>query len=558
MNLPEPVTKQFSSLMVEISDGKLKIPQFQRDFVWDIKKSAGLLDSVIKGYPVGSFIFWKTRERLRSVRNIGNLNLPEPTAGDYVNFVLDGQQRITSLFAALKGETIERESGKKEDFSEIFIDLEAKEEDGEKIVTTETDGKEDGQLIKLTDLLHGGITFLNRYPQKYHGKLENYKNRITSYNYSIIQVDEAPIDVASEIFTRVNVGGRPLSVFEIMVAKTYDYDKNFDLAEKFDALIDSLRVLNYETLSNATVLQLAALLIKKECKRKTILDLDKEKFIELWDSVANSVQNAAEYLRNCYRIEVSRLLPYNALIVPFAYFFYHHEDRPTGDKQKYLEDFFWRVSLSGRYSSSLESKLAQDIKRIDKILKGEIPKYDWPISVSPEFIKDNGWFSAGRSYIKAILCIYAYHQPESFVDRARVTIGNDWLKQANSKNYHHFFPKAYLRGLNEDERKINNILNITIVDDFLNKRQIRHKPPSEYMTRFRETNPNLDQTMKTHLIGDLDKFGVWTDDYHKFFEERAKVVSREIKKRIIKQDVDENPQAHLADDSVEEGEEEYS
>ena len=74
MNLPEPMNKQFSSLMDDVSSGRLKIPQFQRDFVWDIKKSASLLDSIIKGYPVGTFIFWKTRERLRSVKDIGNLN----------------------------------------------------------------------------------------------------------------------------------------------------------------------------------------------------------------------------------------------------------------------------------------------------------------------------------------------------------------------------------------------------------------------------------------------------------------------------------------------------
>src|SRR3990167_4603253 len=133
MNLPEPLPKQFSSLMDDISSGRLKIPQFQREFVWEIKKSASLLDSIVKGYPVGSFIFWKTRERLRSVKNIGNLNLPEPTQGDYVDFVLDGQQRITSLFAALKGEKITRGDGKIEDFSEIYVDLDAKED--EKIVT---------------------------------------------------------------------------------------------------------------------------------------------------------------------------------------------------------------------------------------------------------------------------------------------------------------------------------------------------------------------------------------------------------------------------------------
>ena len=545
MNLPEPLPKQFSSLMDDVSSGRLKIPQFQREFVWEIKKSASLLDSVVKGYPVGSFIFWKTRERLRSVKNIGNLNLPEPAKGDYVNFVLDGQQRITSLFAALKGEKIVRDTGKEENFAEIYIDLEAKED--EKIVTHEVEDKQKEQLIKLTDLLYGGLTSLAQYPAKYHHKLEEYKKRIESYNYSVIQVGDVPIDVASEIFTRVNEGGKPLSPFEIMVAKTYDYEKNFDLAEKFDQLVDTLKNVNYETISNATVLQIAALILTKECKRKIILNLDKEKFIELWDKVTDAVERAVDYFRDYYRIPVSQLLPYNALVVPFAYFFYHHNDKPTGDKQKYLQDFFWRVALAGRYSSAVESKLAQDIKKIDKILNDELPKYEWPINTLPEFVKDNGWFNAGSSYIKAILCIYAYHQPKSFIDDSLVNISNYWLKQANSKNYHHFFPKAYLTKLNEEERKINHILNITIVDDFLNKRKIRDNPPSEYMAKFKKDNPRLAETMKTHLINDLDKFGVWTDNYHSFFEKRGKIVSKEIEKRIIKQVIDEKPQADLAD-----------
>jgi hypothetical protein len=128
--------------------------------------------------------------------------------------------------------------------------------------------------------------------------------------------------------------------------------------------------------------------------------------------------------------------------------------------------------LSGRYSSSVESKLAQDIKRIDRILADELPSYDWSIDTSEKFIKDNGWFSAARSYIKAILCVYAYHQPKSFNDNSIVNISNYWLKQANSKNYHHFFPKSYLKGKKYDSFYINHILNITIVDDFLNKREI--------------------------------------------------------------------------------------
>ncbi len=536
MNLPEPQSRTFSSLIGDIEKGQIKIPQFQREFVWDIKKAAHLMDSIVKGYPIGTLIFWRTKERLRSVRNIGNLSLPEPAEGEFVDYVLDGQQRLTSLFASLKGLKIKREDGREDDFKEIFIDLNAASD--EQIVILDTSEKDPSSIIRLTDLLYGGLTLLAQYPVEYHKLIEDYKKRIESYNYSIIQIKEAPIEIATEIFTRINVGGKPLTLFEIMIAKTFDTEKKFDLAEKYTALIDNLKPLNYETISDATVLQVASIILEKECQRKVILNLDKQKFIDVWDSVVDAIERTVEYFRSYYRIPVSQLLPYNALIVPFSYFFFHHNDKPTGIKQKYLQDFFWRCALSGRYSSGVESKLAQDIKRIDKILNDELPKYDWSVNTSDQFIIDNGWFSAGRSFIKAILCIYAYHQPKSFNDNSIVNISNYWLKQANSKNYHHFFPKAYLKKRGEEDFYINHILNITIVDDFLNKREIRSQAPSRYMSKFQKVNPQLEEAMQTHLIIDLNKFGIWEDDYEKFFYERAKSLSQELETRIIKQEND--------------------
>jgi len=555
MKLPEPANRTFTGLISDIEKGQIKIPQFQREFVWDIKKSSKLMDSIIKGYPIGTFIFWKTNERLRSVRNLGNFKLPEPNDGDFIDYVLDGQQRLTSLFATLKGIKITREEGKVENYDEMYVNLEAK--DDEEIVIIDTKNFENHQLIKLNDLLYGSISLLNSFDKKYHTKLDDYRTRINSYNYSIILIRDAALDVATEIFTRINEGGKPLTVFEIMVAKTFDAVRDFDLAEKYKELIENLADISYETISDATVLQTVSILLEKECKRKTILKLDKKKFIDIWDDAISAIESAVEYFRGFYRIPVSQLLPYNALIVPFAYFFYHHKNKPTGDTQKYLQDFFWRVSFGTRYSSAVESKLAQDIKRIDTILAGELPRYDWAVNTSSDFIEDNGWFSAGRSYIKAILSIYAYHQPKSFNDNSIVNITNYTLKIATSKNYHHFFPKAYLQKKLDWDYKdfyINHILNITIVDDFLNKREIGARAPSFYMKKFSKQNKDLDDAMKTHLINDLDSFGIWDDDYEKFFKQRAKALSREMKKRIIEADIDRTMTAELADDRGEENE----
>ncbi|MDE0512161.1 MAG: DUF262 domain-containing protein [Gammaproteobacteria bacterium] len=551
MKLPEPQTRTFSGLIEEIKKGQIKIPQFQRDFVWTIQKSAGLIDSILKGYPIGTFIFWRTKDRLRSIRNLGEQQLPEPQEGDAIDYVLDGQQRLTSLYACLNGISIRRENGKDDDFSKIFINL--KSEEDEQIVVIEKDEETDS-FISILDLLEGDFTVLGAYPKKYHKKLILYQDRIKSYQYPIIQIKDASISVATEIFTRINVGGKPLSVFEIMVAKTFDYEKDFDLSEKYQQLIEKLSRVDYETISDTTVLQTVSIILSGECKKQAILGLDKNEFIEMWGEAADAIEKAVWYFRSFYRIPVSQLLPYNAMIVPFAYFFFKYKkDKPTGNKQKYLRDFFWKCSLSEHYSSGLEGKLAQDVKRIDKILADKLPSYDWPINSSADFVIDNGWFSSSRSYVKAILCIYAYHQPKSFNNEAIVEIGNSWLKRANSKNYHHFFPKSYLKKINEEDSKINHILNITIVDDFLNKREIGAKKPSVYMRKFKKDNPILSETMKTHLIDDLEEFGIWDDDYGAFFRKRAERVSKEIDKRIIKQKIDSKEQPELKDDYEQEG-----
>lgn len=552
MKLPQTSSVDFKSLVSDIVKGQIKIPQFQRDFVWPISNAAALMDSIIKGYPIGTFIFWKTKDHLRSVRNLGGIELRAPEEGDFVNYVLDGQQRLTCLLACFKGAKVSREGNNRvDDFSKIYIDLDASED--EQIVVTDISEKADMSYISILHLLTGDIVMLAEYPKHYRDKLSSYKSRIESYQYPIISISEAAIDVATEIFTRINVGGKSLSVFEIMVAKTFDAGKNFDLSEKYDELIAELEKCGYETIPDSAVLQTVAIIVSGECSKKVILKIDKEKFIDAWDIAANAIKAAVDYFRDVYRIPVSKLLPYPALIVPFAYFFAKNaksKRHPAGEQKKYLQDFFWRCSLGNRYSSAVESKLAQDIKRIDQIISGKLPSYDRAINPSVEFITENGEFRTGRSYIKAILCILTFLQPRSFGDYDHiVNVSNDWLQRSNSKNYHHFFPKAYLKKAGWDDWA-NHIANITIVDDHLNKREIGAKAPSSYMKQFFK-NEKLIETMKTHLIGDLSDFGVLENDYDSFFDKRLSLISKEIEKRIIKQDVDKNRQENIVDDETE-------
>ncbi len=533
--MPESQSFLITELINDIKRGYIKIPQFQRDFIWSKEKAANLMDSILKSYPIGTIILWKTKETLRSIRNLGGVNLPETPSGDFIQYVLDGQQRLTSIFATLIGAKVRREY-KIDDFSEIYINLEASED--EEIVIPSNDGLDEISSIKLTSLLYGGLQYLASYSKDYLEKIELYKRNIETYPIPSVLIRDAPIDVATEIFTRINEGGKPLSVFEIMVAKTFDVDRSFDLAERHNTLIGDLDRVDYETIPEATILRTVSVILTKECSKKNILNINKFDFINIWPKVVDAIERAVDYLRNYFKIPVSKLLPYNDLLVLFAYFFFHHNNRPLGDKESYLKDLFWRISLTERYSSGTEAKIAQDIKRVDMILNNHLPEYNYsPYSkLTTEGIEQNGVFSVGRSYIKAILCVLAEQQPKSLADNSIVRISNDWLKQGNSKNYHHFFPKSYLKNQSIENTKINHIANITIVDDYLNKRIIGSKSPSKYIEMFKG-NTMLDEAMKSHLI-DIETFGVLNDDYEVFFAQRIRTMSEILKSKIIIQTID--------------------
>ena len=530
---PKPDSKKYTDLISEIQKGQIKIPKFQRDFVWSIDKTAKLLDSILKGYPIGTFILWETNERLNDIKNIGNLVLPPVPDDIKVQYVLDGQQRITSLYAAFLGASIQKEGEKKiTNYGSIFVDLEGDiNNNDEQIIVSE---QPETKNISLKDLLNSKYSDLReRFSNDDIDKIQEYKETFTSYDFSTVVLRKEDIDSAIEVFTRINTGGQTLTLFEIMSAKTYDEEQKFDMQARFQKLLKELEVSKYDTISSTVILNVLGLILSKnkECKRKVVLQLDKQSIIDIWEDVISALKESIDYFRSVYRIPVSTLLPYDALLVPFSYFFYFQKEKPKGEQIKYLQEFFWRISLSYRYSSSTESKLAQDIKRIDQILNGERPNYD-ELKVflsSPRDLIDTS-FSAGSSYCKAVLCLLAYSEPKDFQDNGKVILDNSWLKMANSKNYHHFFPKSYLKkqGIGNE----NSIVNITLVGADLNKHKIRAKAPSIYIQDFLDENAELPKSIKSHLIDDIDSFGIHSDDYSVFLEKRASSIFNALKSRI--------------------------
>lgn len=96
-----PEIKSISELITEIASGEIKVPQFQRGYVWSPQQALNLLDSIANNYPIGSILLWRTTEELPAARNISNFQLPEIDATEPTDYVLDGQQRLTVIYSCL-------------------------------------------------------------------------------------------------------------------------------------------------------------------------------------------------------------------------------------------------------------------------------------------------------------------------------------------------------------------------------------------------------------------------------------------------------------------------
>ena len=530
MKQPENQSKKYSALFTDIDEGRIMIPQFQRDFVWAKAQTATLIDSILKGFPIGTFILWKTNDRLRHMRNIGNIKVKEPRSGDPVQYVLDGQQRITSLYAVRKGARITRD-GREIDYKDIAISLTIDLNDDDEIVFEQA--LDEHECISVFRLLNAtveelykdhGVSFLN--------KISKYKQKLEGYDFSTVVIDEYPIDIACEVFTRINTSGKELTLFEIMVAKTFDRDRDFDLAERYSELISTdgngkdLQSAGYDELPAETVLHCVAANVSGSIKRRDILRIGRDQFIESWETTINGLFEAIDYLRTHLGVGVSRILPYNALLIPFSCFFVQQGNRViSADQHALLRQYFYWASLSNRFRSSVGTKIADDLRKIRKILNGRRPRYDkQELKIEPDNLE---WqpFSVGNAFCKVIICLLAEKGPQRLDTNGKIILDNSWLKISTSKNYHHFFPRSFLAKQGYERWDSNSLMNIVLVDDYLNKRVIRARAPSEYVAEFKKKNRNLRKALATHYIESPRKMGIRDDNYETFVRRRAEIIA---------------------------------
>jgi hypothetical protein len=527
----KPDDIEFQNLIEGIRTCKIQIPPFQRSFVWKRSDIRYLLDSIYRGYPIGSFIFWKTSRKLPRSRTIGSIDLDckDITEGTEISYVLDGQQRITSLFAAVMGSYIEDEPYrflfdlKQKKFTVSAADHEGDEEELENDINS--------HIISIRLLFSESRADYNRlvrrYPDEYQDLLDNLYDRFSSYRFSVIQVIDKNIseDDQSEgvrqvvrMFSRINETGRKLTVVAKMVARCWGED--FDLRESLDELTSKHKAL--EKIREETMLQVASVILNhRKCRSRDILERTNIRKLESeWESISNSLLLAIDFLHNKLHLKKLDFLPFDALLVPLSYLFYHQRQL-NHEQTLFVEQWFWRASLSNRYDSTVESKIEEDCILFDKLMAGEAPKVEYFIdweSLKSRLISQR--YSLLNAFSKTVLSLLSYAEPKNITDGRDITLEGA-IVGYYKHNFHHIFPTAYLRENEAENREVfDSLMNIMFIPAITNQ-SISDTEPAKYFGELNASNSHFQKLLVHHFIPDLEKSGVLKNEFMQFLEYRA-------------------------------------
>lgn len=527
---PDDIT--FQNLIVGITNRKIQIPPFQRSFVWQPSDIRYLLDSIYRGYPVGSFIFWKTSRKLPRTRNIGNLSLDSKdiSQGTEISYVLDGQQRITSLYAAVKESTIDDEKYR------FLFDLR-----GKKFIVGKSDDEGNGNLLAKDNnnlQISIGTIFsesrasyrqiIRQYPDEYEAILDNLYDRFVSYRFSVIQVidqnpstDEKQTEGVRQVvrmFSRINETGRKLTVVAKMVARCWG--EGFDLRESLDAFFSREKEL--EVIREETLLQTASVILNfKKARSRDILDKTNIRKLEAeWDNIILAFMLAVEFVRSKVKVRTLDYLPFDILLVPLAYVFYK---KPALDHKQtqIVENWFWRACLSNRYDATVEAKIEEDCDAFDELLEGKKPTFDYLIdweTLKSRLVAQR--YNLRNAFVKTILALYSYADPKNLADGRAVSfekVFSGYYKH----NLHHIFPQAYLRK-HEPEKKdmFDSVMNIMFIPAITNN-EIRDAAPGKYLTDLQNENEEFDEILQSHYIPKYQKSGLPENKFLEFLDYRA-------------------------------------
>lgn len=490
-------TLTIAKAIERISSGDIRIPAFQRNFVWEPDQVAFLLDSIYKGFPIGTIILWKTDKRLTTEKSLGYFELPEPRKDYPVNYVLDGQQRLTSLFSVFQT-TLKPTS---QEWVDIYFDLESNESVQESAFLALDDNEVDNDRHFPVSSFFDSVEYrkaTNKLSDEYQIIIDQVQRKFLTYIIPDIVFETEDLKNVAIVFERINRAGTELNVFELLSA--WSWSESFDLVEKFDELQEIIAEHGYEDLTDDRDLQLrvTAGIIKGNTSPKTVLDLTGDEIRDNFNKIRNGLIGAIDFLKRELNIKHFKMLPFPGLIVPLSSFF--ATDRADGVnytslQKKKISTWFWRSLFTRRFSAGVNDRQAQDIQELLNLRSDENYNFKYPSAeIKFDFTKSN--FSRNNANSKTLISMLNSINPKSLLSGANIDL-DKVLKSGSKHEYHHIYPKKHLERLGKERKEINCLANFCFLTRSDNN-TISDKSPNEYGKLI--ANFSKDEYLRSALI----------------------------------------------------------
>ena len=404
-------------LVERIAAGKIRVPRFQRAFVWKQTDLHALLDSVLRGFPIGSILVWDTEETIATTGRVGPIEV-DPRPAGVVGYLLDGQQRVSTLVGTLRLPDEAEAIVDQVDWC-VYCDL-----DNQEFLRAPAGGVEP-QHFPVRSLLNTAGFFAacrriesevddRNLTQRRLDEADRLANAFRDYQLPLIHIREANLDSAVTVFARLNRTGRKMAADEMVSALTYR-EGEFHLAKELDQFKDELEGMGFGNLDRVLLLRAVLAALDRDIYAKDWADLMVKEDVrarlpEVFESAADGIRGALRFLTGL-GVTSDRLLPYGLQLVLLGEFF-RLCPQPAANAIELLTRWFWVTSFTGWFGGVNTAQATHALGEIRDLARGtrigfSVVDFDAPAQPFPQR-------HDGRSArVRAFLLYLASLQPGS-------------------------------------------------------------------------------------------------------------------------------------------------
>lgn len=555
-----------SDVLRDIHVGKIQLPDFQRGWVWDEDHIRSLIASISLSYPVGAIMLLETGgDGVKfQPRAIAGVELDDPVEPEYL--ILDGQQRMTSLYLAIRSnKPVETRTDKgKKIYRFFYLDIKGCLDDAtdridavrslppDRKITSDFGRKVDIDLSTPELEFDQGFFPLevlfeqeryNAWRRGYQKKFRNDEARLDQFDdfesnvlkrfndYRIPSIEllkDTPKEAVCQVFEKVNTGGVTLTVFELVTA-IFATD-SFNLRDDWDARRSRLCSHSPLKAVDATNFLTACTLLAAykrhvatgnaiSCKKKDVLKLTLTEYKDVADRIEAGLIKATRLLAR-EKIFDDDNLPYSTQLIPLSAICAHLEDRFEEDavRQK-LARWFWCGVFGELYGGANESRYAFDVPEvIGWIGGGEDPRTVRDANFDP--VRLLSLQTRNSAAYKGVYALLMKAGSLDFLNADPIEITSYFDLAID---IHHIFPSSYCQKQKYPQYKWNSVVNKAPLSARTN-RTIGGRAPSEYITALEGGNHKIKPERVDELLAshNLSPLLMRNDDFDLFIRDRAR------------------------------------